>query len=746
MKKNLIEGILALATLTLFACQNKEMDVVESTVVLDDNVVFTAEMEQPVDTKVFADANLKVLWNADDFVSIFNKYTYNRQYRFQGETGDNSGIFKAEPVQDFVTGNELEAIYAVYPYATATKISNEGEISFVLPEDQAYAKDSFGQEANLMVSSTEDNNLLFRNVGGYLGIKLYGEGVSVSKVSIQGNSGEILSGKATITAPVNGIPVLAMAEDADPQVNVVCSEPVALGTSNEDYTEFWFVLPPVTFEQGLTLTVTDNKGETFQKSTSKVITIERSRITRMAPVGLANAGPVVPPVPDDLAVDLGLPSGMKWASMNLGATSPEQAGDFFAYGEIAPKDSYTKENYAWYDAEKSAYTKYTVDTAWGYRNYVDPADDAARVILGEGWWIPTQKDFKELLDNCDLEYVDVEGVPVMRFTSKLNGASIIIPRSGYFGQGETDRPSALYWFADRTVVMSNQYTSTWGDLYIGMPIRAVYGTRTPVTSVSINFNELRLGVGAYTTIVTTVLPENASCPNIGFSSSDPTVVTFINRRGDIKALKPGRAVLSVISDDGQKTARCQVTVTEGFDGPSAVNLGLPSGVAWANCNLGAATPAVMGVYYAWGETAPKETYNKSTYVYWNGSSFTKYNESDGLKVLASKDDAASQNLGNGWRMPTHDDIYELIHNCTITEMVVESIRGYQFTGPNGHSIFIPIGDTSLSKGYWSASLYRTSTTQGSILYEEYDHGYHPTIGALYREDDCLVRPVKGSSE
>ena len=273
-----------MAGVALVACQNKEEDVVESTCVPEDDVVFYAEMEHEQDTKVFADANLKVLWDADDLITIFNKYTYNRQYRFQGETGDNAGVFKPEPNEEMVTGNEISTIYAVYPYQPSTTISNASVISYVLPENQEYARNSFGKGANLMVSSTEDNFLLFRNVGGYLGIKLYGEGVSISQVSIQGNNGEILSGKASITAPINGIPEISMAADADPLVSVVSATPVALGSSAEDYTEFWFVLPPVTFEEGLTVTVTDAMGRTFQQSTTNTITIERSRITRLAPV------------------------------------------------------------------------------------------------------------------------------------------------------------------------------------------------------------------------------------------------------------------------------------------------------------------------------------------------------------------------------------------------------------------------------------------------------------------------------
>ena len=97
MKKHfLVKGFLAILGLTLLACQNKEIDFIP----LEEDVpVFYASMEQVAvpDSRVYADESLRLLWHADDRVSIFNKYTYNQQYRFDGETGDNSGSFTKVP-------------------------------------------------------------------------------------------------------------------------------------------------------------------------------------------------------------------------------------------------------------------------------------------------------------------------------------------------------------------------------------------------------------------------------------------------------------------------------------------------------------------------------------------------------------------------------------------------------------------------------------------------------------------------
>lgn len=281
MKSNrlLLAGLLVGAS---FSCARQEADVPVS----PGRELFYASLEQPADaeTRVYADENLMVLWHADDRVSIFDRYTYNQEYRFTGETGDNAGAFQKVQTDDFVTGNELPNVYAVYPYQASTRISNAQVLTLTLPSEQVYAVRSFGPGANTMVSATEDNNLLFKNVGGYLVLKLYGEGVYVTSLTLKGNADEPLAGKAVVTAPLDGVPSVEMQAGASREITLTCPEPVTLGATSEDYTEFWFVLPPTSFAEGLTVTVTGGKGDRFTKSTEKSITITRSEISRMSPL------------------------------------------------------------------------------------------------------------------------------------------------------------------------------------------------------------------------------------------------------------------------------------------------------------------------------------------------------------------------------------------------------------------------------------------------------------------------------
>ena len=157
----------------------------------------------------------------------------------------------------------------------------------------------------------------------------------------------------------------------------------------------------------------------------------------------------------------------------------------------------------------------------------------------------------------------------------------------------------------------------------------------------------------------------------------------------------------------------------------AVDLGLPSGIKWASCNVGAEKPEDYGNYYAWGEVLPKEDYSCTTYKYANGAAnkLTKYcnKESygddgftDNKTTLDPLDDAAHVNWDGSWRMPTYAEWIELRDNCTWTWTTQNGINGYQITSKtNSNSIFLPAAgcryDATLYRvgyygNYWSSSL------------------------------------------
>ena len=150
------------------------------------------------------------------------------------------------------------------------------------------------------------------------------------------------------------------------------------------------------------------------------------------------------------AVDLGL--SVKWATCNLGASSPEQSGDFYAWGETTPKTKFgSMEGYKWSYAEKSSYgdeillySKYNSKSNLGKvdnKTKLDPDDDAARAKLGGKWRMPTKQEFQELIDNCEMSWTTQGGVNGMEFKSKINGNSIFLPAPGLYAPKGSINPS-----------------------------------------------------------------------------------------------------------------------------------------------------------------------------------------------------------------------------------------------------------------------------------------------------------------
>ena len=180
-----------------------------------------------------------------------------------------------------------------------------------------------------------------------------------------------------------------------------------------------------------------------------------------------------------------------------------------------------------------------------------------------------------------------------------------------------------------------------------------------------------------------------------------------------------------------------------------VDLGLPSGLKWAKCNLGASKPSDYGDYYAWGEIEPKTTdYSWATYKWGTESNMTKYNNTDSKTTLEAADDAATAKLGSPWRMPTNDEIQELIDKCTWTWTTQDGVKGYEVKGPNGNSIFLPVaGNRTGSRldhagvyGYYrSSSLSTGNSNKARGLYFNSSKRGLDIFGRCY---GFTVRPVR----
>ena len=201
---------------------------------------------------------------------------------------------------------------------------------------------------------------------------------------------------------------------------------------------------------------------------------------------------VVPAKHFDEYVDLGLPSGTLWATRNIGANSPVEYGDYFAWGETEPKEIYSWDTYKWCKGYSDSFTKYCTDYDYGYNGFtdnkrkLDPEDDAAYVNWGSSWRMPTKKQQNELRDKCTWTWTTLDGVNG-RLVTGPNGNTIFLPAAGdrlnnklrddgswgnywscelYFNTDGPDVAQELHFY-------SMHFDTGWQVRYYGLTVRAV---------------------------------------------------------------------------------------------------------------------------------------------------------------------------------------------------------------------------------------------------------------------------------
>ena len=461
-------------------------------------------------------------------------------------------------------------------------------------------------------------------------------------------------------------------------------------------------------------------------------------------------------------VDLGL--SVKWATCNVGATTPEDYGDYFAWGEVTTKNSYDWSKYKYCEGSDAILTKYCTESSYGKDGFVDnkimldPTDDAAIVNWGGEWRMPTKAEQDELRDKCTWTWITTEnGVSGYRVTSNVLGytdRSIFLPAAGSKSGSTCENLGTFgyYWSnllgsydeqdyivrSATSISFSSSYKDADGvrDRSSGRSVRPVYGERKYIISVFVNNASYGNVMGATSAKKGTQVTLTA-IPKLGYKFKEWNDGNTDNLR-----------VITVTQDESY-TAYFEVEETMNA-GHEYVDLGLPSGLKWATCNVGATKPEEYGDYFAWGEVEPKTTYTWSTYKYGTDShQLTKYcnNSSsgkDGLMdnktVLEPEDDVATVNWGGSWRMPTLEEMTELWLQSKWTWIQQGGVDGYKVVGPNGNSIFLPaVGyrdGTSLTYAgsdcyYWSSSLGTSDPNcayyvhfNSSIKLSYYDYRYY----------------------
>lgn len=419
----------------------------------------------------------------------------------------------------------------------------------------------------------------------------------------------------------------------------------------------------ITVPQGATITVTDNGQESSFQPTYKFSVIQL--------LGFSH---------QHEWVDLGLPSGLLWATCNVGALTPGDYGDYFAWGETSPKLNYTWKTHRWCDGSETSLTKYKSSSGNGTSfTLLDLSDDAAHHNWGSPWRMPTKQEFEELMANCTQTWTTQDGNLGCRLTSKINNKSIFLPAGGTCEDKE------------------RYHLHTNGEYW--------------TSNIDINN------------------PDRAWFFNV-FSEGSILVRSMLHYGSSIRPVraKVDREHQNEISNEYHQNDILTGTLV----GHDWVDLGLPSGLKWATCNVGAAVPEDCGDYFAWGETTTKSLYAWKTYKWGDilTSVLRKYNTKsklgtvDNKIVLDSYDDAAQQNWGSTWRMPTSKEFDELKANCIEEWAIQNGQKGLRFTSKiNGNTVFFPAAGEIVTTAeeigrygvYWSSSLSKENPERAESL-------------------------------
>lgn len=421
-----------------------------------------------------------------------------------------------------------------------------------------------------------------------------------------------------------------------------------------------------------------------------------------------------------------------WAEYNLGATAPEDGGDYYAWGETDyyyqdghrsdnPLQYYWKEGksgYNWASYRYSGSSDMTVgkycrtdqQDRWGGtgspdgKTVLEADDDAAQAVLGEGWRIPTAKEFEALAWWCNHEWASQGGVFGIKVTSTVNGQSIFFPAAGYrsatsiWNTNEGEGFKGFYWASSL-----NPKDALYGSI---AAINNDAPERTFLPPITSDFNRYERSWGLSVRAVTTEETQPISSPHMGHEFVD-----------------------------------------------------MGNGIKMATTNIGAEFPDHSGDYFAWAEVRPKQDYSWSTYRYYDGFTVTRYlaqySTSGGFEVinLYPEDDAAHVNWGGSWRTPTADEWRTLLDKNQYRWDWENS--GFRVTClANNNSIFLPAagvmsGMTRMNAGsavnYWAAGTFGTDSKSITTLSGTHIQGFDPTvnISAAERRFGFPIRPVLG---
>ena len=702
-------NVLALSAVAAaaFSCTVRQLDEDLQSAPNGERLEFTASIEDEAQTRSSVDANLNFYWSPGDQVNLFygpSEGTAGSLFTAQNTETSRSAKFSGMISAFTGAGDdgEMLSFWGVSPYLASNRCDGNS-VQATLPTEQQAVAENFASNTMLMVAKSPGLSLSFKHVGAMLHIRMSRS--DIVSVTFQGNAGETVAGRVSVTMDSSGKPAWSPINGQGSQ-SVRLDKPDCFVAG----TYYYLYFLPQTFAQGWSLTFETRDGQTGTYTSNNSITFARA--------ASRNANGLDARVTTWEAGYVEMAAGFFWAKKNVGAHSPEDYGDYFAWGRTIPNVSYTESNY----------------------DYLLPFSDAATANWGEDWRTPTSAEWEALRNwvNYTWEWTTENDVNGYRVTSKVSGYvgnSIFLPAAGYsysaavfHGGSEGYYWSSTLGSTDSRAARALRFGSdldTYKYTYeyyrsVGQTIRAIYDSsyvppvspEVPVTGVSFDMETYAMLDRGTFALPVTISPSNATIQDLTWVSSNPSVAV-VSPTGVVTGKSVGTTTITTRTVDGGYRAACIVKVI-----PNTSYIDMGNGTKWASCNVGAESPEEYGGYFAWGETQTKTgPYNWSTYQYCTGgseSSINKYTPTDGKTVLEAGDDAATVNLGSNWRMATDAEWTWLLEHCTWTWCEMNGVKGCLVTSnvTGNASIFLPAagnkvmsqtGNVGTRGRYWTSS-------------------------------------------
>ena len=595
-------------------CQHEEIDSVEPK---GDVLEVYASIEDLEDeqTRTYLSGS-EIYWSSGDKIAVFYKNTLRKRFDVTPESLDskNATFLQDENYVQMGKNDAISHNVAYYPFCDVV-CSPDGSSytlsNLTLPATQSYVEGSVGLGAFPMVAVTEntdDVDFCFKNICGVMQFQLKGYGF-IKSVSVKGNKGEVLAGSAVVAAGYGKEPSVALASDGGKVVTLDCGEN-GVELNETDPVSFYIALPPVQFEGGFTITVTDTWGGSKEYSTTKKNPIARSKGLRMPAKEYTG---VRPPQEGDYIDEYGVNhgqgveiDGVVWAPVNCGYKAPTADSKGFPYGKLYQWGRKYGQGYD--DSDESEpillLGPVSLEVAQSaavanvfYKDESSPNDwlidpNEALWNLGtedkpvkteydpcpEGWRVPTKSELSKLSSNHSLRTTGIYNQLGYWFSGGLSYASdipqVFLPAAGLRNYGGSAFHRCIdggyyssmphKYMGVLLVVDSNKIGIYSGYRACGYSVRCVQDDAEliPVESVTLNESALTMSIGASESLSAVIVPANANHQSACWWSDDNDVVT-VDSEGNVIAVAAGTATITAMA--GMQTAECVVTVVSTVD-------------------------------------------------------------------------------------------------------------------------------------------------------------------------------------